>query len=146
MVVLIAVLGSGAAAVFWIARQHDGAGDSASDCKAVVEVALEWRSVGAADNAAAMQAGGVENPDGWAALGAKSRHAEELVSSTEIKRNLSVWADGFTEFADIARNSANGSEDARFKHFVDVTNKLAKATDALQAACPDIAVNGNGSS
>jgi hypothetical protein len=93
-----------------------------------------------------MEVGGVQNPDGWAALGQKSRHAADSVSSLDIKQNLSVWADGFGEFADIARNSSNGPEDARFNQYMGVVNKVAKATDALQAACPDIAVDNKGSS
>lgn len=87
-----------------------------------------------------MQVDGREDPERWTALGDKSRQAEGLVSSPDAKKNLSAWADGFAEFADIARNSRNVPEDARFKRYVEVVNKVARATDALQAACPDISV------
>ncbi|OBI53794.1 hypothetical protein A5707_11105 [Mycobacterium kyorinense] len=126
------------AAALWISREKEAA-YAVSDCQVVADVAREWRSVGKSDNAAAMQVGGLENPERWTALGEKSRQAEGLVSSPEVQKNLSAWADGFAEFADIARSSTNVPEEVRFKRYVEVVNEVARATDALQAACPDIA-------
>jgi len=127
------------AAALWISRRGETGTPSASDCGVVADVAQEWRAVGEASNAAAMQPGAVEDPEPWAALADKSRHAANSVSAPDLKSDLTSWAAGFAEFANIARATGKGPEDVRFQRFIDNSKKVAAVTDKLQAACPEIA-------
>lgn len=139
LLVAIAVIGSVIAAALWISPHRDGGTPSASDCGVVADVAQDWRAVGEASNAAAMQPGAAEDPERWAALADKSRQAANSVSAPDLKSDLTSWAAGFDEFANLARDTGKGPEDVRFQRFVDNSKKVAEATDKLQAACPKIA-------
>ncbi len=141
VLIAIATVGSIIVAALWISQHRNASTPSAPDCGVVADVAQDWRAVGEASNAAAMQPGAAEDPGRWAALADKSRQAADSVSAPDLKSDLTSWAAGFDEFANIARDTGKGPEDIRFQRFVDNSKKVAEVTDKLQAACPKIATS-----